>query len=68
MSELVDSTMTTPAFRRCVTYSDYYAAGSRTNAFLRGFTLSSEDRRDILAFLESLTDQTFLHDPAFAEP
>jgi len=47
---------------------DYYAAGSRTNAFLRGFTLSSEDRRDILAFLDSLTDQTFLHDPTFAEP
>lgn len=47
---------------------DHYAAGSRPNAFLRGFVLTPAERRDVLAFLDSLTDQAFLHDPAFADP
>src|SRR5262245_599351 len=47
---------------------DHYAAGSRTNPFLHGFVLAPDERRDILAFLDSLTDQVFLHDPAFADP
>lgn len=33
-----------------------------------GFALTREDRRDVLAFLESLTDERFLTDPRFANP
>ncbi|MBX7192700.1 MAG: di-heme enzyme [Sandaracinaceae bacterium] len=63
---------------------DHYAAGGRTiesgpnagvgsesplkNVFLHGFTLSDGERADLLALLESLTDETFLHDPRFADP
>lgn len=63
---------------------DHYIAGGRTIAsgpnagngslsplkdgFVRGFTLSAQERSDVLAFLESLTDQVFLTDPRFANP
>lgn len=63
---------------------DHYAAGGRTIAdgpdagvgsdsplrseFVKGFTLTAEDRTDLLAFLESLTDETFLSDPALSDP
>lgn len=63
---------------------DHYAAGDRTiatgpyagtgaNSPLRDtqlahFTLTAAEKRDLLAFLESLTDETFLHDPRFADP
>jgi cytochrome c peroxidase len=63
---------------------DHYAAGGRTitdgphagdgsasplkSPFLIGFSLSSEERADVLAFLESLTDHDFLTDPRFADP
>jgi cytochrome c peroxidase len=63
---------------------DHYAAGGRTIAegenagvgsesplrslFVSGFTLTAEERADVLAFLESLTDETFLSDPRFADP
>ena len=63
---------------------DHYAAGGRTipdgpNAgigsasplksnFVRGFRMTEDERRDFLEFLDSLTDPTFLHDPATADP
>lgn len=63
---------------------DHYAAGGRTilegpnagigaesplkSIFLHGFTLTDEERADLLAFLHSLTDATFLRDPRFASP
>lgn len=63
---------------------DHYAAGGRTIAdgpyrgvghdnpnrspTVRGFTLSSEQRQDLIAFLRSLTDETVLHDPRLANP
>ncbi|MFN7984499.1 MAG: di-heme enzyme [Vicinamibacterales bacterium] len=63
---------------------DHYAAGGRTirggqnsgvgadsprrSGFVRGFTLSAQERADLKAFLESLTDQSFLTNPAFADP
>jgi cytochrome c peroxidase len=63
---------------------DHYAAGGRTIAggpnagvgsenplkspFMIGFTLTPEERADVLAFLESLTDRDFLSDPRFADP
>ncbi len=62
----------------------HYAAGGRTiglgpqrgngsrsplkSRFITGFTLTSEERDDLLAFLDSLTDQSFLTDPRFANP
>jgi len=63
---------------------DHYAAGGRTvqdgpNAgigsssplksnFVRGFRMTEDERSDLLAFLESLTDPAFLDDPAHADP
>jgi cytochrome c peroxidase len=63
---------------------DHYAAGGRTlsdgphagtgsenpykSEFLSGFTLTGEERQDLLAFLESLTDWEFLGDPRHADP
>jgi len=36
--------------------------------FVRGFELSDEERESLIAFLESLTDQTVLNDPRFSNP
>lgn len=63
---------------------DHYAAGGRTIAAgpqagvgrdnpnkarsVHGFAMSADDKRDLLAFLDSLTDSTLLRDPAFADP
>ena len=63
---------------------DHYAAGGRTisqgpnsgighnnpnkDELIAGFTLSPQDRTDLIAFLESLTDEEVRHDPKFADP
>jgi cytochrome c peroxidase len=63
---------------------DHYAAGGRTiasgpnagvgrtnplkSSFVPGFTLAKGERADLIAFLTSLTDDEFLHDPRFANP
>ncbi|MGF1468607.1 MAG: MbnH family di-heme enzyme [Sandaracinaceae bacterium] len=63
---------------------DHYAAGGRTieegpnagvgaesplkSIFVNGFELTPEEREDLLAFLRSLTDETFLTDPRFRDP
>jgi len=63
---------------------DHYAAGGRTiaggphagvgrtnplkSSFVSGFTLTPEERADLLAFLRSLTDDEFLKDPEFSDP
>lgn len=63
---------------------DHYAAGGRTidsgpNAgdghasplkekFVAGFIVKPEERADVIAFLQSLTDEAFLTDPRFADP
>jgi len=36
--------------------------------FVPGFQLSEQQRTDLKAFLESLTDEEFLHNPKFANP
>ena len=36
--------------------------------FVNGFTLTDDERGDLVAFLESLTDQAFISDPRFANP
>lgn len=50
----------------------HYAAGGKPAAnkspLLRAFTLSPAESADLIAFLESLTDQKFLTNPEFAAP
>ncbi len=38
------------------------------SALVSGFTLTTEERDDLIAFLRSLTDREFLEDPRFADP
>ncbi len=63
---------------------DHYAAGGRLieagllagdgrasphkSPFVRGFTLTADERADLLAFLHALTDTTFVNDPRFSDP
>jgi cytochrome c peroxidase len=63
---------------------DHYAAGGRVieagpnrgdgsrsplkSNLIRGFRLSNAERADVLAFLESLTDEEFLNDARFSNP
>lgn len=50
----------------------HYERGGRASAlrspFVKGFTLSTEERADLIAFLESLTDPAFTTDPRLADP
>jgi cytochrome c peroxidase len=63
---------------------DHYAAGGRTisegpsagegsksplkSNLIVGFELSEKERADVIAFLESLTDEEFLTNPAYGDP
>jgi cytochrome c peroxidase len=63
---------------------DHYSAGGRTitdgpykgvgslnphkDLVLKGFKLSAQDRRDLIEFLKSLTDEGFLTNPALGDP
>lgn len=63
---------------------DHYAAGGRTivagdlagvgaenpnkSELIKPFQLTEQERADVIAFLESLTDETLLTNPAFADP
>jgi cytochrome c peroxidase len=53
---------------------DHYAAGGRApanphkDARLRGFAITPQNKQDLLAFLDTLTDQSLLHDPHFSNP
>ncbi|WP_426757050.1 MbnH family di-heme enzyme [Myxococcus sp. Y35] len=59
---------------------DHYAAGGHArrrnggeasplqSGFVRGFTLTAQEKEDVLAFLEALTDTEFLTDPRFSDP
>jgi cytochrome c peroxidase len=63
---------------------DHYAAGGRTitsgpqrgvgrdnplmDPLIHGFSLSEQERSDLIAFLNSLTDHTFIAHPAFSDP
>jgi cytochrome c peroxidase len=38
------------------------------SGLVRGFAISESEIDDVLAFLESLTDQTFINEPRFADP
>jgi cytochrome c peroxidase len=51
---------------------DHYSAGGHDNPhkdpLIGGFHLTAEQRADLIAFLQSLTDEAVLHDPRFANP
>jgi cytochrome c peroxidase len=54
---------------------DHYAAGGRNghdnpnkDPLVGGFTLSPQDREDLIAFLKALTDDQVVHDPRFSNP
>ena len=63
---------------------DHYAAGGRTIAtgplrglghdnpnkspIVAGFALTADQKRDLIAFLQTLTDEALLRDPALADP
>jgi cytochrome c peroxidase len=52
---------------------DHYSRGGRTDnparsTGLRPFTLTRDERRDLIAFLESLTDREALRDPRWSDP
>lgn len=38
------------------------------SGFVPGFTLTDQEREDLIAFLEALTDETFITDPRFSNP
>lgn len=51
---------------------DHYAKGGTASPerspLVRGFAISGSEKRDLVEFLKSLTDEAFLHDPAFSDP
>jgi len=51
---------------------DHYKSGGHpspnVNANIRPFTLSDEDRDNLIAFLNTLTDTSFINNPAFQNP
>jgi cytochrome c peroxidase len=54
---------------------DHYAAGGRMghdnpsiDPLVHGFFMTPQNRADLIAFLESLTDEEVIHDPKFADP
>jgi cytochrome c peroxidase len=36
--------------------------------FIRGFTLTAQEKQDVIDFLRSLSDERFVTDPRFADP
>ena len=54
---------------------DHYAAGGSAGGDnpdkdprIGGFKLSPQDRVDLIAFLNTLTDDALIHDPRFSNP
>jgi cytochrome c peroxidase len=53
---------------------DHYAAGGRAHdnpnkdPLIGGFSLSAQDRKDLIEFLNALTDEAVLHDSRFGNP
>jgi cytochrome c peroxidase len=56
---------------RLVTEGPYAGDGSRNpyrSEFVRGFELSTQEKADLIAFLESLTDESVLANPDYSDP
>jgi cytochrome c peroxidase len=56
---------------RTITKGIYAGIGRKNpykSHFISGFELSSQEKMDLLAFLHSLTDRSFVTNPAFSDP
>lgn len=56
---------------RTITSGPYKGTGSSNpnkSEFINGFELTPAERKDLVAFLHSLTDSTFITDPRFSDP
>jgi cytochrome c peroxidase len=56
---------------RTITHGPYVGDGRHSplkSRLVSGFLLTDRERTDLLAFLESLTDTTFINDPRFSDP
>jgi cytochrome c peroxidase len=56
---------------RTIASGPHAGVGARNplkSSFVKGFSLTSNERSDLIAFLESLTDQVFLTDRRFSDP
>ena len=42
--------------------------GASDQLYVTGFALSDTETDDLIAFLESLTDEAFVHDPRLGDP
>jgi cytochrome c peroxidase len=51
---------------------DHYARGGtparNRSRLVTGFAITAEEKCDLIAFLESLTDEAFLRDPRLSNP
>ena len=59
---------------------EHYRVGGRTlptgigsknpfkSHFISGFEITEAEKQDLLAFLHTLTDESFIHNPAFSDP
>jgi cytochrome c peroxidase len=43
-------------------------ANPHKSGFVPGFSITAMEQADLLAFLNSLTDETFLTNPAYSDP
>jgi cytochrome c peroxidase len=51
--------------------SEYAGVGSSNpfkSQFISGFEITEAEKRDLLAFLHSLTDEIFINNPALSDP
>ncbi|GAB1538866.1 di-heme enzyme [Scytonema sp. NUACC21] len=56
---------------RTISTGQYAGVGSKNplkSTFIKGFKLTQAEKQDLLAFLQSLTDETFINNPAFSDP
>ena len=45
-----------------------HGASPLRDEFIEGFDINGAEVKDLVAFLNSLTDEDFLHNPAFSDP
>lgn len=56
---------------RTISEGPYAGVGSQNplkSSFLKGFSLTVSEKQDLIAFLQSLTDETFITNPALSDP
>jgi cytochrome c peroxidase len=56
---------------RTLQSEEYAGVGSQNpfkSHFISGFELTAAEKQDLLAFLQSLTDDSFIHNPALSDP